>query len=71
MKIDQMERTRKRYRRKDEGHSYDPPSASRRGINKMANEWRFNRTVHRAEGDRLVRVNALPVCGNENVIFNG
>ena len=32
---------------------------------KMAGEWRFNPSVHRAKGDRLVRARALPVCDNE------
>ena len=33
-------------------------------FNKMAGEWRFNPSVHRAKGDRLVRATVLPVCNN-------
>ena len=30
----------------------------------MAGEWRFNPSVHRAKGDRLVRARVLPICDN-------
>ena len=33
----------------------------------MAGEWRFNPSVHRAKGDRVVRARALSVCENETV----
>ena len=29
---------------------------------KLAGEWRFNPSVHREKGDRLVRARVLPVC---------
>ena len=31
---------------------------------KIAGEWRFNPSLHRAKGDRLVRARVLPVCDN-------
>ena len=34
---------------------------------KMACVWRFNPSVHRAKGDRLVRARMLPVCDNGSV----
>ena len=30
----------------------------------MVGEWRFNPSVHRAKGDRLMRARELPVCDN-------
>ena len=36
---------------------------------KMAGEWRFNPSVHRANGDRLVRARVLPVCNNVMFLF--
>ena len=31
----------------------------------MATEWRFNLSVRRAKGDRLMHARVLPVCDNE------
>ena len=35
----------------------------------MAGEWRFNPSVHRAKGDRLVGARVLPVCHNDCLVF--
>ena len=35
---------------------------------KMAGEWQFNPSVHRAKGDRLVRAIVLSVCANDEII---
>ena len=32
-------------------------------------KWRFNPSVNRAKGDRLVRARVLPVCDNVLVVF--